>query len=629
MLAKVRQPAGATLLAMRWYRRPYLVYGGLATVSAILAILLSFTDFAAQIDNDLGDYLFRLHPATAQDSRAVVLAIDEDTLQATGGLRNLRRTLTQVWPALRAAHPAAVVVDLTLTDAQDDAEDAALAAEFTLTPKLVLGSEMTPDALRWRDPIERFARSAAAIGHVHAQPQDLDSVTREVVLERVSGRRRLWALSLEAYRVYSSSAEIESSPTDIVVGQRTIRSRWDAGRPMRIRFREPGQIPRVSLQALLKDPAAAAALTGRVVFVGVTAQSAARDRLLTPLSFGVPLAGVEIHAQAFETILHGDYLLDAPAWWGPGLALLFSAVAALLFWLVPGGWAYALAVLSLSVAHLLPDLLFRQGVVLAPFAPVTAAWLSSLACFSYQFFVVRRRLGNQRNRSRPVSAGHPLRAHEMRTPLTAIQGSSELITRYNLTEHKRKQLGQMINSESKRLAKMITTFLDVEKLAAGQLQLNRTEISVAELAATSLDRALPLAENKHIALESRDLSGFTLSGDRELMEYALYNLITNAIKYSAEGTAVTVHAEHRGAQLELSVRDHGMGMNEKEVKSLFRKFYRTESAVKSGEAGTGLGLSIVQQIVTHHSGRVQVTSQPGKGSSFTIVVPAPDGTLRI
>ena len=426
---------------MRWFRRPFIVYGSLATASAALAILFSFTDFAAQIDNDLGDFLFRLHPASAQDSKAVVLAIDEDTLQATGGLRNLRRTLAQAWPAVRAARPAAVVVDLTLTDAQDDAEDAALAAEFALTSKLVLGSEMTPDALRWQDPIDRFARSAVAIGHVHAQPQDLDSVTREVVLERVSGRRRLWALSLEAYRVYSSSTEIESSPTDIAVGQRTIRSRWDAGRPMRIRFREPGQIPRVSLQAVLKDPAAAAALTGRVVFVGVTAQSAARDRLLTPLSFGVPLAGVEIHAQAFETILHGDYLLDAPAWWGPGLALLFSAVAALLFWLVPGGWAYALAVLSLSIAHMLPDLLFRQGVVLPPFAPVTAAWLSSLACFSYQFFVVRRRLGiSETDRDRYQQAIHFV-THEMRTPLTAIQGSSELITRYNLPEEKRKQLG--------------------------------------------------------------------------------------------------------------------------------------------------------------------------------------------
>lgn len=609
---------------MRWFRRPFIVYGSLATASAALAILFSFTDFAAQIDNDLGDFLFRLHPATAQDSKAVVLAIDEDTLQATGGLRNLRRTLAQAWPAVRAARPAAVVVDLTLTDAQDDAEDAALAAEFALTPKLVLGSEMTPDALRWQDPIDRFARSAVAIGHVHAQPQDLDSVTREVVLERVSGRRRLWALSLEAYRVYSSSAEIESSPTDIAVGQRTIRSRWDAGRPMRIRFREPGQIPRVSLQAVLKDPRAAAALTGRVVFVGVTAQSAARDRLLTPLSFGVPLAGVEIHAQAFETILHGDYLLDAPAWWGPGLALLFSAVAALLFWLVPGGWAYALAVLSLAIAHLLPDLLFRRGVVLAPFAPVTAAWLSSLACFSYQFFVVRRRLGiSETDRDRYQQAIRFV-THEMRTPLTAIQGSSELITRYNLTEDKRKQLGSMINSESKRLAQMITTFLNVEKLGAGQLQLNRTEISVAELAATCLDRARPLAEKKHITLESRDLSGLTLSGDRELMEYALYNLITNAIKYSAEGTAVTVRAEQRGAHLELSVHDQGMGMNEKEVKSLFRKFYRTESAVKSGETGTGLGLSIVEQIVTHHGGRIQVTSQPGTGSCFTIVVPAPE-----
>jgi two-component system sensor histidine kinase SenX3 len=137
-----------------------------------------------------------------------------------------------------------------------------------------------------------------------------------------------------------------------------------------------------------------------------------------------------------------------------------------------------------------------------------------------------------------------------------------------------------------------------------------------------LGRALPLAEKKEIRIESEDTAGLALEGDRELMEYALYNLITNAVKYSPAGTQVRVGARRNGRDLELSVRDQGIGLSEEERGKLFRKFYRTEKAEKSGEMGTGLGLSIVQQIVARHGGRIDVASAPGQGSCFTIVLPA-------
>jgi signal transduction histidine kinase len=114
----------------------------------------------------------------------------------------------------------------------------------------------------------------------------------------------------------------------------------------------------------------------------------------------------------------------------------------------------------------------------------------------------------------------------------------------------------------------------------------------------------------------------SLVGDRELMEYALYNLLTNAIKYSPKETEVRVFAKQRGSELRLSVSDQGMGMSAEEVRKIFTKFYRTKGAEISGEVGTGIGLSIVEQIVTHHGGRMEVASEPGKGSCFTMVLKA-------
>ncbi len=117
------------------------------------------------------------------------------------------------------------------------------------------------------------------------------------------------------------------------------------------------------------------------------------------------------------------------------------------------------------------------------------------------------------------------------------------------------------------------------------------------------------------------LAEAAIAGDRELMEYAVYNLLTNAVKYSPADTEVTVSAESDGNWLRIPVRDQGIGMDQHEVKKVFQKFYRTERAVASGEKGTGIGLSIVEQIVTHHGGRIEVTSAPGKGSCFTLVLP--------
>jgi len=210
----------------------------------------------------------------------------------------------------------------------------------------------------------------------------------------------------------------------------------------------------------------------------------------------------------------------------------------------------------------------------------------------------------------------------MRSPLTAIQGSSELMGRYNLNEDKRKQIAAMINSESKRLARMIQTFLDVERLADGQMELKREPIGMHQVLDACMDRVRPLAERKNIQVTVEEPIDGDVLGDRELMEYAVYNLLTNAIKYSPADTKVAVSSHPDSGFLRLSIKDQGIGMDSRELKQIFTRFYRTKRAEASGEAGTGIGLSIVDQIVTVHGGRIEVTSAPGKGSCFTVVIPA-------
>ena len=154
------------------------------------------------------------------------------------------------------------------------------------------------------------------------------------------------------------------------------------------------------------------------------------------------------------------------------------------------------------------------------------------------------------------------------------------------------------------------------------MELKRQAIPVKEMVDVCVERVKPLGERKHIAIALEPIpEELQLTGDRELMEYACYNLLTNAVKYSPQRTEVRVSGWRDDGCIRIAVKDQGIGMDQKEVKQVFQKFYRTRKAEESGEAGTGIGLSIVQQIVEQHGGRIEVTSQPGVGSCFTVVVP--------
>jgi signal transduction histidine kinase len=613
---------------MRWPARQSAGYIAVLVVCLAVSVAAGWTTFGLQIDSDAYDFLFRLHPAAPGSPESVILAADERSLMELGGLARLREMVAAGLESVAPACPKTVVVDLILADPGEPAQDARLEAAFGRCPNLVLACDLVPGG--WEDPIPRFRRRAAAVGHAHADPDEYDNVTRRLPLEKAAGRDRRWALSLEAFRLSRGAPHITETPDSLETAGTVIPAprRRDAARPLLLRFlqRDPeavSAIPLITLAELRRDPALAARVRGKAVFVGVTAQSAADDRHMTAYSAGRPMPGIEIHATAFETLARGRFLRPAP----DSSVLLFCfflAAAAGVTFHYRSGWAsYLMGGALVGLAHLLPYALFRADIVFPYASPVGTAWLSVAGAATYQHFVVRRMLRRSEGaRERYQQAIHFV-THEMRTPLTAIQGSSELMGRYNLPEEKGKQLAQMINAESKRLARLIQTFLDVERLTAGQMELKRDPFDVDRIVDTCLGRVRPLAERKRITVRVEALASGSLVGDRELMEYAVYNLLNNAVKYSPAETEITVSGARDGNEYRLSVRDQGIGMDEQELRSIFRKFYRTRRAEASGEAGTGIGLSIVDQIVTHHGGRIEVASRPGAGSCFTVVLPVP------
>jgi signal transduction histidine kinase len=592
---------------------------GVLAGTFFLAMFAGWTPLGTQIDHDVYDWMFRLIRPHAGPAKCAVVGIDDESLRQTGGVRRLRTTVADVLDSVSAARPSVIAVDIGLSDVGDPAEDARLEESIRKAGRVVLSTDLTSAAREWQDPLPRFAQWASGVGHAHAEP---DPVSREILLYKASGRQRRWALSVESLRVALKADVVEESLNDVTVGGIRIPARIRDDRAVRIRYRPPeDDVPEISWIALRDHPQLSAKLAGKAVFIGVTSQTAVKDRLQTPYSNRDTVPGVRIHASVYETLAGGRFLNDVP----DGIVLLVCAAivasAGICFAWLSGWQAYGAATLILALCHIAPFVLFPAYIF--PYTPpVFSAWLSISAAATFQHFVVRSGLRKAEGERKRYQEAMHFVVHEMRTPLTAIQGSSELIGRYNLSEDKRKEIASLINSESKRLGRMIKIFLDVERLSAGQMEIKKEPFDGEALMQACVNRVRPLAERKQIRIQLRPMADIQLVGDTELMDYAFYNLLTNAVKYSPAETEVDVFAERRGDEIHISVKDQGIGLDQKEIKQIFQKFYRTHSAEASGEAGTGIGLSIVEQIIVQHGGRIDVQSSPGRGSCFTLVLPA-------
>jgi signal transduction histidine kinase len=212
--------------------------------------------------------------------------------------------------------------------------------------------------------------------------------------------------------------------------------------------------------------------------------------------------------------------------------------------------------------------------------------------------------------------------HELLTPLTAIQGMSEVLAQFDVQEERRREMHLAINDEAKRLSHMITEYMDITKLESGAHPLRLAPVRLMTLIERVLLLLSPLAAQRDIRIVRRlapDLP--PLLADADLIAQALTNLIANAIKYSPVKTEITVAACDAGGGLVVEVSDHGYGISPDALPHIFEKFYRVPSAEDTDVPGTGLGLALVREIVELHGGRVTVHSETGVGSTFSVRLP--------
>jgi two-component system phosphate regulon sensor histidine kinase PhoR len=215
-------------------------------------------------------------------------------------------------------------------------------------------------------------------------------------------------------------------------------------------------------------------------------------------------------------------------------------------------------------------------------------------------------------------------SHEFKTPLTAIQGFAEtlLAGALNDTQNSQRFLG-IIREHAARLGRLTDELLKLSQIEAGQLELEMRSLSVGELLAACLDTARLKAESKQLTLtadSSPDLP--PVRGDLARLGEVLQNLLDNAVQYTPPGGRITVRAAVADNQVAIAVTDSGIGIPRADQQRIFERFYRVDAARSREVGGTGLGLSIAKHLVEAHGGRISVESEVGRGSTFTVFLPA-------
>lgn len=211
-------------------------------------------------------------------------------------------------------------------------------------------------------------------------------------------------------------------------------------------------------------------------------------------------------------------------------------------------------------------------------------------------------------------------SHELKTPLTSIQGFAQAILDGTAdTPESRQQAAQVIYNESGRMHRLALDLLDLARLDAGTADLQMSPLDLTVLLNAIAEKFSPLAARAGVTVAAQSEALPTLTGDGDRLAQVLTNLVDNAIKFTPAGGQVTLAARQDGADILIEVRDTGRGISPDALQHVFDRFYQEDAS--RARHGAGLGLAIAKEIVAAHGGKISVRSQLGQGTVFSVRLP--------
>ena len=229
---------------------------------------------------------------------------------------------------------------------------------------------------------------------------------------------------------------------------------------------------------------------------------------------------------------------------------------------------------------------------------------------------------------RPVRQMHQFTAdasHELRAPLTLIRTAAEFSLRRERSHPELIDSLSKILREAERTSSLVDNLLLLSRADSGIDDLTLAPLDLAEPVRDAIQEGKPLAKGRRLDFECSVLpSPLIVCGHHDLLRRAVFILIDNAVKYTPEGGTIRVLLSRSNSSASLTVQDNGIGIRADQLSHVFDRFWRADPVRSRSQGGVGLGLAIAQTIVARHNGTLAVTSEPGKGSAFSIVLPVSD-----
>ncbi len=216
-------------------------------------------------------------------------------------------------------------------------------------------------------------------------------------------------------------------------------------------------------------------------------------------------------------------------------------------------------------------------------------------------------------------------SHELKTPIAALKGFLELLEDDGVSERHRREFLAAMTQETARLERLVEEQLQLARLDAGALPLDREEVDLGELAAEAVAPRVPLASREGVALSARPAPGepVIVDADPARIEQIILILLDNALRHTPPGGSVEVAVGRDGAEATIAVRDTGEGIAPESQAVVFDRFYRGDAS-RSGRSA-GLGLAIARGLAAAHRGHLELSSRVGEGSTFTLRLPLSPG----
>lgn len=217
-------------------------------------------------------------------------------------------------------------------------------------------------------------------------------------------------------------------------------------------------------------------------------------------------------------------------------------------------------------------------------------------------------------------------SHDLRSPLTSLHGYVRAFLDEAIPDERKRHALQVMEEQTTRMIKLVNDLLDLARIEARQLEIHPVAFNLSELVRQVVARLEPEWAKKQVTVDilSEDTSDIHVVADRDRIDQVLVNLLQNAIQFSPPVCAVTVHVR-KEAQAVIAVQDEGLGIRQEDKELIWERFYKADQA-RTKQTGTGIGLSIVKHLLDLHHSPISVSSELGKGSTFTFTLPLASNT---